>query len=675
MQLSPTPVGVLDRDRAADQILTRLAAGRSAWNAADLCGEAEQLIAGAGIVADTAVRGELAEDLTARALARCLPLLKRDGVPEHVRAWTSPAVLEVEADLAARLAARGGHHGADADLRLDRVANLELLDPGQTATAAALAGNQRLIVVEGAAGAGKTTTLAAARRLLEERGRQLVVVTPTLKAAKVASAEVGAAAGSAAWLAFQHGWRWTDDGAWTRLTPGEVDPVTGQLYAGPNESARLRAGDVMVVDEAGMLDQDTARALLAVADECQVQVALLGDRRQLAAVGRGGVLDLAARHVDPAAHLTLAGVHRFTDTTDGVPVPDSGYADLTLAMRSGNDPGAVFDALAARGQIRLHPDQAALSGTLAALAAEHHRQGEQTAIVVDTREQAATLDAAIREQLVADGRVDDRAVVTTRAGERIGAGDRIATRRNDRTLGVANRDTWTVTSVGTAGNLVVTPADVPRDHVTPSRVTPGSPGRDGVVPGAVGERVLPADYVTEHVELAYASTAYGVQGDTVPTTHVVIGEHTGAPSAYVGMTRGRCANTAHLVAGDLADAREQWIAVFAATALTSVPPTPPNMPPPRPPATPPLDRWTRCSPSCARRGRPSRTAWTGWPSGSRSATPCGRSRRWRPPTPPNSPGSTPTSGRRPSPPSGRHTGRRSAVRRSRPKPAGSATAC
>jgi hypothetical protein len=564
VQLSPTPVGVLDRDRAANQILTRLAAGRSAWNAADLRGEAERLIAGAGIVADTAVRSELAEDLTARALARCLPLLQRDGVPEHVRAWTSPAVLEVEADLAARLAARGGHRDADADLRPERVADLELLlDPGQTATAAALAGNRPLIVVEGAAGVGKTTTLAAIRRLLAQQGRGLLVVTPTLKAARVATAEVGTAAGSAAWLAFQHGWRWTDDGAWTRLTPGEVDPVTGRRYGGPEENARLRPGDVLVVDEAGMLDQDTARALLVVADECQVRVALLGDRRQLAAVGRGGVLDLAARHVDPTAHLTLAEVHRFTATTDGVPVPDSGYAELTLAMRGGTDPGAVFDALAARGQIRLHPDQAALSEALAALAAEQHRQGEQTGIVVDTREQAATLNAAIRHQLVADGRVDDRAVVTTRAGERIGAGDRIATRRNDRTLGVANRDTWTVISVRTTGDLVVTPADAPRDHVTPSRVTPGDPGRDGVIPGAVGERVLPTDYVTEQVELAYASTAHGVQGDTVPTAHVVIGEHTGAASAYVGMTRGRCANTAHLVAVDLADAREQWIAVFA----------------------------------------------------------------------------------------------------------------
>ncbi|HYO36908.1 MAG TPA: AAA family ATPase, partial [Geodermatophilus sp.] len=397
------------------------------------------------------------------------------------------------------------------------------------------------------------------RQLLDHQGRRMVVVTPTLKAAKVAQAEVCTAAGSAAWLAFQHGWRWTDEGAWTRLTVGQTDPVSGGVYTGPDDAAVLRPGDLLVVDEAGMLDQDTARALLTVADQCQARLALLGDRHQLAAVGRGGVLDLAARYVDPTDHLTLDGVHRFTRADDdGVPGPDTAYADLTLAMRTGDDPGAVFEALAARGQLRLHPDEAALSEALAALAAEHHGKAERVAIVVNTRQQVTELNAAIRDRLVADGRVDDRAVVITGAGQRIGAGDRIATRRNDRALGVANRDMWTVTAVGPHGELVVTPADASPGRVTPSDSAPGS-----VTPGAVGERVLPANYVTSHVDLAYASTAHGVQGDTVPAGHVLIGEHTGAGSAYVGMTRGRAANTAHLVASDLSDAREQWIAVFA----------------------------------------------------------------------------------------------------------------
>ena len=282
-------------------------------------------------------------------------------------------------------------------------------------------------------------------------------------------------------------------------------------------------------------------------------MALLGDRHQLTAVGRGGVLDLAARQVDPTAHLTLDAVHRFTRTdATGRIVPDSEYADLTLAMRRGEDPGAVFDALAARGQIRLHPDAASLQDTVAAIAAVSAGQGEPVAVVVDTREQAGYLNAAIRERLVTDGRVDENQAVTTLAGQRIGAGDRIATRRNDRDLGVANRDTWTVTAVGRSGGLVVAPAGAAGGDVTPT----------GVTPSPTEQRVLPAGYVTAHVELAYVSTAHGVQGDTVSAAHVVIGEHTGAASAYVGMTRGRSANTAHLIATDPAEARERWIAVF-----------------------------------------------------------------------------------------------------------------
>src|SRR4051794_9475790 len=118
--LAPSSIGGLNRDDLAARALTRLAAARSAWNAADARGEAERLIAAAGVVADAAVRIELAEDLTARALDRCVPLLSRDGaavaVPEHIRAWTSRPVLAVEADLTARLAARAAAGGPRAEL-------------------------------------------------------------------------------------------------------------------------------------------------------------------------------------------------------------------------------------------------------------------------------------------------------------------------------------------------------------------------------------------------------------------------------------------------------------------------------------------------------------------------------------------------------------------------------
>jgi exodeoxyribonuclease V alpha subunit len=81
--------------------------------------------------------------------------------------------------------------------------------------------------------------------------------------------------------------------------------------------------------------------------------------------------------------------------------------------------------------------------------------------------------------------------------------------------------------------------------------------------GERGRRVLPADYVREHVELAYATTAHGAQGATASTAHLALGDHTSAASAYVGMTRGRDGNIVHVVAVDLDDAREQWVDAFA----------------------------------------------------------------------------------------------------------------
>ena len=61
-------------------------------------------------------------------------------------------------------------------------------------------------------------------------------------------------------LVHAHGYRWNRDGVWTRLAVGDTDPETGRAYTGPPETARLRRGERIVVDEAGMLDQDSALA-------------------------------------------------------------------------------------------------------------------------------------------------------------------------------------------------------------------------------------------------------------------------------------------------------------------------------------------------------------------------------------------------------------------------------
>ena len=300
-----------------------------------------------------------------------------------------------------------------------------------------------------------------------------------------------------------------------------------------------------------MLDQDTARALLTVADEMGARVALVGDRHQLPAVGRGGVLDLASRWVHPDAHVDLDVAHRFADP-EYAAISSRAAHRLPHLHPPGQDAGERIDRLVTscvrtrlwrRDQIRIYPSEAERTQALAHLAADTLTAGEQRAggllVVADTREQTVVLNGFIRDRLVAAGHVDDSRAVATNAGERLGVGDRVATRRNDRDLSVSNRDTWTITAVGADGSLTLR-------------------GRR-----ATELRSIPAAYAREHVELAYATTAYGAQGETTHVGHLMLGEHTSAASAYVAMTRGRDDNIAHLVADDEADARRQWERVFA----------------------------------------------------------------------------------------------------------------
>lgn len=133
-----------------------------------------------------------------------------------------------------------------------------------------------------------------------------------------------------------------------------------------------------------MLDQDTARALLTIADETCARVAFVGDRHQLPAVGRGGVLDHAINWAHPTAVVSLEKVHRFADPA---------YAALSLRMREGEDPTSVFDELHRGGQIAIHASDVERTVALAEVGAA----GDL--VIADRREQVADLNAAIRDQL------------------------------------------------------------------------------------------------------------------------------------------------------------------------------------------------------------------------------------------------------------------------------------
>jgi hypothetical protein len=107
----------------------------------------------------------------------------------------------------------------------------------------------------------------------------------------------------------------------------------------------------------------------------------------------------------------------------------------------------------------------------------------------------------------------------------------IVTRRNDRRLTagtkfVANRDQWNVLDIGPHGQL----------HVVNTRTG--------------HTLVLPADYVAQDVQLAYAATVDSAQGRTVDTCRALIDQATIRSRLYVMATRGSTLNQLYVVTND-----------------------------------------------------------------------------------------------------------------------------
>ena len=521
----PALLDDLSVQTVANRALDRCAAGGSAWTRHTVQEHATRIMTEYDVQAAPAEIREFVQVATALAIEDCFSILTPDApTPEHVAHLTSLRVVQAETELRDLIAARipqqdPGHP----DVR--KAARRRGLDAGQERAAAAVASADPLVVVEGAAGSGKTTMLGVAIEVAARHGRASRVVAPTLRAAQVAHDELGVPATSVAALVHAHGWRWNSDGVWTRLAPGDTDPDTGRIYHGPAEGARLAWGERVIVDEAGMLDQDTAIALLTVTAEAGATVALVGDRAQLAAIGRGGVLDMAAQL--RGRTFDMAEVHRFTDPA---------YAEVTVRMRDGRDPGAVFDRLTALGLVRLHTSDEDVREHIA----EQRRDGE--AVTVTSNDEARAVNARIREERVARGEVDDARTVTGSDGLPIGAGDVIQTRKNNTSIGVANRQNWVVQRVEQDGVLRVREAGSGRKRQRTVR--------------------LPAEYVAEHAHLSYAATAYGVQGATVTGSHTIPTEAISAAGVYVGMTRGREQNLLHVVAESQEQAREQFVAAM-----------------------------------------------------------------------------------------------------------------
>lgn len=497
----------------------------------DIRAGATRALASAGVVADRADLQPVLDDVILRAQAHVVDLLDgEEARPGHIKGFMAGATARLKVELAARFDAltRIGEplDAAAIERAADQVLPGEMrLDPRQADAAAAIAGTDRLVSITGPAGAGKTTMLRVARSALARRGHRMLVVAPTKKAATVAGREVGATASSLHALLSDYGWRWQrdDSGAevWQQLQPGEVDAATGAVYEGPRRFP-LTAGDRVVVDEAGMVDLQTAHALAAVLGSTGAGIAMVGDHLQAMPVGHSGAMACLTRRASRLVELTA--VHRFRD---------AGYADLTLRMREPDSKDAALAVAAeldARDLIHRVADQVQAREVMVEAyfrwAAGHRR----VALVTSTNEEADAINEAIQQRRIEQGQLDARRVALGQGEQRLLEGDIVQTRRNDRTAGVENRAMWTIR------------------HITPEGAQLAS------ITDSADVRSVSHEYASEHVHLAYASTVHGIQGETTDAS--VVGPGVDASGLYVGMTRGRVHNEAIAIARTGPAARE-----------------------------------------------------------------------------------------------------------------------
>ena len=156
--------------------------------------------------------------------------------------------------------------------------------------------------------------------------------------------------------------------------------------------------------------------------------------------------------------------------------------------------------------------------------------GETVALMANTTETVDGLNQLAQRTRLHTGDLDPTAPRRRSGDVWLLLGDEVVTRRNDRRLRtdrglmVKNRDHWTITKIHRDGGITIT-------------------GRTGTIR-------LPADYVTDDLELGYAQTSHASQGRTVDTALLLVDTPTDSRGIYTPMTRGREANHAYVVTGD-----------------------------------------------------------------------------------------------------------------------------
>jgi len=426
-------------------------------------------------------------------------ILHRLAGKDRAECWTTPSIATVEASLL-RAANRLDEHDWFRPEALETaLANAPYLSEEQAEAVRFSANRDGVAICEAPAGSGKTVMTQALVEAAHRSGLKVLGLAPTWVAADELSKSCGIEARAIA------KWRYNRENGL---------------------EAAIDANTMIVIDETGVAGVRELESVLGAAHEARAKVVCLGDRRQLQSVAGGsalsGVADVIARGA------VLSQVRRQK-------VPWQRAASMVMAK---GDSEAGLRAYARQERLELVSGEAEAQARVIEIWKNYrHAHGNDVLIITRRNSDALALNKAARAVLRAEGHVvgQELSLVAVGRDKKIGPielaqGDRIRFGENLPQFRIRN---------GTRATIELLELD--RDEVKLAvRLDDGR-----LVETSWASLVREQRVKEQHerspkpprVSLAYAGTAYSVQGRTSAAAVLYVTKPTDAREIYVGLTR------------------------------------------------------------------------------------------------------------------------------------------